>query len=131
MKAGKLRQKIDIGNFSTVSDGAGGTIPTLRVDKSVWGEIIPISGSRELESNKINIEQMYDVRLRYNDYPMLSKINRLGYEGRTFTIHSIIVINERKKEFKLKVYEDGANDLYLYNENFEFITDESGNKITI
>jgi SPP1 family predicted phage head-tail adaptor len=131
MRAGKLRQKIDIGNFSTVSDGAGGSVATLRIDKSVWGELKPISGSRELEASKINIEQLYEVRLRFDDYPMLNKKNRLGYEYRTFIIHSIIVVNERKKEFKVKVYEDGANDLYLYDENFEFITDENGEKITI
>ena len=131
MRAGKLRQKIDIGNFSTTSDGAGGTFETLRIDKQVWGEIMPISGDRDLEGNLITIDQMYKVRLRYDDFPLLSKKNRLGYELRTFVIHSIIITDERKKEFILKVYEDGANDLYLYDENFEIITDQNGNKLTV
>ena len=131
MKAGKLRQRIDIGSFSTTPDGAGGTFETLRIDKGVWGEIMPISGDRDLEAGKLTIDQMYKVRLRYDDYPLLNKKNRLGYELRTFVIHSIIIVNERKKEFILKVYEDGANDLYLYDENFEIITDQNGNKLTV
>jgi hypothetical protein len=51
-----------------------------------------------------------------------------------FVIHSIIVVNETKKEFKLKVYQDSTSDLYvlyLYDQNLNFITDENGEKITV
>jgi SPP1 family predicted phage head-tail adaptor len=134
MRAGKLRQKIDIGNFSTVSDGAGGSVATLRIDKSVWGELKPISGNRELDGSKINLDELFEVRLRFDDYQMLSKKNRLVYQDRVFVIHSIIVVNETKKEFKLKVYQDSTSDLYvlyLYDQNLNFITDENGEKITV
>lgn len=131
MRAGKLRQLIGIGNFSTVSDGAGGSVPTFRIDKTVWGEIKPISGNRHLEGSKINIEQMFDIRLRFDDYPILSKRNHLSYEGRTFVIHSIIIVNERKKEFKIKAYDDGGNNVFLYNEDYEIITDQNDENITV
>lgn len=131
MRAGSLRQRIDIGNFSTVSDGAGGSIPTFRVDKTVWGDIRPVSGGRDLEGNKINIEQLFDIRIRFDDYPILSKRNHLAYEGRTFVIHSIIIVNERKKEFKIKAYDDGGNNVFLYNENYEIITDQDNEYITV
>jgi len=131
MRAGSLRQRIDIGNFSTVSDGAGGSIPTFSVDKTVWGDIRPVSGNRDLEGNKINIEQLFDIRLRFDDYPILSKRNHLAYEGRTFVIHSIIIVNERKKEFKIKAYDDGGNNVFLYDENYEIITDQNNEDITV
>lgn len=131
MRAGKLRNRIDIGNYSTVADGYGGSVATLRVDRTVWGSIKGISGSRGQDGQQINIEQLYEVRLRYDDYPMLSKKNKLGYNNKTFVIHSIIDVMERYREFVIKCYVDDANDLYLYNENLEYITDQNGDKISV
>lgn len=131
MRAGKLRNRIDIGSFSSTADGYGGLIATWSIEKSVWGSIEGISGSRTQDAQQINIEQLYEVRLRYDDFPFLSKKNKLGYNGKTFVIHSIIDIMERYREFRIKCYVDDANDLYLYDENFEYITDQNGNKISV
>lgn len=131
MRAGKLRNRIDIGSFSNVPDGYGGSVATWSTDRTVWGSIKGISGSRGQDAQQIIIEQLYEIRLRYDDYPMLNKKNKLGYNNKTFVIHSIIDVMERYREFVIKCYVDDANDLYLYNENLEFITDENGDKISV
>lgn len=131
MKTGQFKDRIDILNYSTTNYADGSTDAETRVDKSVWARVIPMSGRRGLEGNQETIDIDYEIWLHYNDYPQLSKRNQIGFKLRTFTIHSLIIVEERQTIFKLKVKEDGANDLYLYDENLENITDENIDDITV
>ena len=130
MRSGAFKDRIDIINYSLTADGSGGFDPTYRIDKTVWANVRPLGGSRGLEGSQVEIELAYEIWLHYNDYIMLSKKNLIGFKERVFTIHSLVIVEERQTIFKLKVYESGANDVYLYNENLELITDENGDNIT-
>lgn len=127
---GKLRDKIDIINFSTVSDGQGGSVATERVDISVWAKINPLSGSRGIDASQIMLDQTYEVYIRYEDYKPLSKKNWLKFENRYLIIQAFQIIQERRKYFKIIAKEDAGRDTILYNENFEPLLDENGNFIT-
>lgn len=131
MRSGAFKDRIDIINYTLTPDGAGGFDPTYTIDKTVWANVKPLGGSRGLEGSQVEIELAYEIWLHYNDYIMLSKKNLLGFKQRVFTIHSIVIVEERQTIFKVKVYESGAKDVYLYDENFEIITDQINEKISI
>lgn len=126
---GKLRDKIDIINFSVVSDGQGGTEGTERIDLSVWAKVTPLSGSRGVEASQIVLDQTYEIIIRYEDYPVLSKKNWFQFENRVLIIQAFQIINERRKYFKVIAKEDAGRDVIIYTEDFQPITDETGNYI--
>lgn len=131
MKSGQLKDRIDILNYSVTTYEDGSKDADTRIDKTVWARVIPYRGVRGMEGNQETIDIDYEIWLHYNDYPQLSKRNRIGFKERTFTIHSLIIVEERQTIFKLKVKEDGANDVYLYNEEIENITDQNNEDITV
>lgn len=126
---GKLRNKIDIINYSTVSDGSGGSTATERVDTSIWAKVTPMSGSRGMDSMQIMLTQSYEILIRYEDYPPLNKKNRIQFENRELIIQAFQIINERRKYIKIIAMEDAGRDEIIYDEQFQPITDETGNYI--
>lgn len=126
---GKLRHKIDILNFSTTSNGSGGLIETWRVDKTVFAMITPTSGFRSLEASQISLNQTYKVVIRYEDYPVLSKTNKIQFEGKYLIIHEFRILEEKRKWIEIKCEAD-SSDILIYDENYQPITDENGNFIT-
>jgi SPP1 family predicted phage head-tail adaptor len=127
---GKLRNKIDILNFSTISNGSGGLIEAWRIDKSVFASITPTSGFRGLEASQIGLNQTYKVIIRYEDYPILSRVNKIQFENRILIIHEYKIINERRQYIEIRCEEDAGQDVIIYDENFQPITDQNGNYLT-
>jgi len=130
MQAGKLRNQITIKNFSTISDGQGGTEAVERTDTIVWAMVKPLSGSRGIDASQIMLDAVYEVWMRYEDYPPLNKKNKIIFENRIFIIHAFQIIREKREWFKIIVREDAGRDEIIYDENFQPITDEQGNYIT-
>jgi len=56
---GKLRDRISFINYSTVSDGAGGTDATERTDITLWAKVTPLSGSRGVDGGQMVLSQAY------------------------------------------------------------------------
>ena len=79
---GKLRDKIDIINYSTVPNGSGGLDATERVDISLWAKVNPLSGNRGMDGGQITLNQSYEIIIRYEDYPPLAKKNRIQFQNR-------------------------------------------------
>jgi len=127
---GKLRNKIDILNFSTISNGSGGLIEAWRIDKSVFASITPTSGFRGLEASQIGLNQTYKIIIRYEDYPILSRVNKIQFENRILIIHEYKTINERRQYIEIRCEEDAGQDVIIYDENFQPITDQNGNYLT-
>jgi len=81
---GRLRQRIELQEYTTVSDGQGGSTATWQGIDTVWADIKPVGGSEryEIESLKGNIT--HTVRLRY--YSGLSNENRFIFNGKPYYI---------------------------------------------
>ena len=81
---GRLRQRIELQKYVTVSDGQGGTTATWQELDTVWGDITPVGGSEkyEIESLKGNIT--HTVRMRY--YSGLTSENRFLFNGKPYYI---------------------------------------------
>lgn len=128
---GKLRDRISLINYSTTPNGSGGTDATERTDITLWAKVTPLSGSRGVDGGQITLNQAYEVIIRYEDYPPLNKKIRVQYENRILVIHTYQIVQERKKYFKIIAMEDAGRDEIIYDEQFQPITDELGNYITI
>ena len=127
---GKLRDRISFINYSTVSDGAGGTDATERTDITLWAKVTPLSGSRGVDGGQMVLSQAYEIHIRYEDYPPLNKKIRIQFENRILVIHAFQIIQERRKYFKIIANEDAGRDSVIYDEQFQPIFDEQGNYIT-
>ena len=81
---GRLRQRIELQEYVTASDGQGGTTATWQKLADLWADIKPVGGSEryEIESLKGNIT--HTVRLRY--YSGLSNENRFIFNGKVYHI---------------------------------------------
>lgn len=126
---GKLRDRISLINYSTISDGAGGTTATERTDITLWAKVTPLSGSRGIDGGQITLNQVYEVLIRYEDYPPLNKKIRIQFENRILVIHAFQIVQERKKYIKIMAEEDAGRDEIIYDEQFQPIVDEQGNYI--
>ncbi len=81
---GRLRQRVELQEYTTVSDGQGGTTATWVELDTVWADIKPVGGSEryEIESLKGNIT--HTVKIRY--YSGLTNENRFVFDGKTYYI---------------------------------------------
>ena len=81
---GRLRQRIELQEYVTTSDGQGGTTATWQELDTVWADIKPVGGSEryEIESLKGNIT--HTVRLRH--YSGITNENRFIFNGKAYYI---------------------------------------------
>lgn len=126
---GKFRDRISLINYSTTPNGSGGTDATERTDITLWAKVTPLSGSRGIDGGQITLNQAYEILIRYEDYPPLNKKNRIQFENRELIIQAFQIINERRKYIKIIAMEDAGRDEIIYDEQFQPITDETGNYI--
>ena len=103
MRAGKLRHKLTIQNFTTTN--AYGTITkTWATFATAWGSIEPLKGKEFFESMKENSELTHRIRVRYT--AGITTKMRISWNSRTFEIISVKDKDERDTEYELMCKED-------------------------
>lgn len=124
-----LRDRILIQKLVTTPDDAGGSTGSWEDQVSCWADVTPKSGFRDFEGNKIELDNMYEIVMRYDDYPILQQTNRIIFENLTLVIHYIQNIGNFKRTFKI-IARVLSEDNVLYDENFQPITNENNAPIT-
>ena len=74
-------------------------------DRVAWAYVNQKTGSRGIESNKMELENSTEMYFNYDDVSDMSKTWRLEYDSRLFTIHSFEIIREKRVLMKVKAYE--------------------------
>jgi SPP1 family predicted phage head-tail adaptor len=97
MKAGELRNQIQIYNLSVSPDGAGGTTPTYTLTKTLWAKIKAKTGSRDFEDSRISLDETYEMTIRYDDYPEFSQLDKIVFNEGLYVVQSYYTVEERKK----------------------------------
>ena len=97
MKAGELRNQIQIYNLSVTPDGAGGSTSTYTLAKTLWAKIKAKTGSRDFEDSRISLDQTYEMTIRYDDYPEFSQLDKIMFNGGLYVVQSFSTVEERKK----------------------------------
>ena len=97
MRAGDLRNQIQIFNLSVSPDGAGGTTPTYTLVQTLWAKIVAKTGSRGFEDSRIALDQTYEMTIRYDDYPEFSQLDKIIFNDGLYVVQSYSTVEERKK----------------------------------
>jgi SPP1 family predicted phage head-tail adaptor len=103
MRAGKLRNKIEIHNHTAVVDDFGQAVKTYSLLKTVWAEAMPLSGSEQETGGKYAGRTIYQFSMRYTavDYK-----NRIVFDGKNFEIFEILNQGSRNIELTIKAVLD-------------------------
>lgn len=102
---GNKRQRITFQVNTPLADGAGGWIENWATYYSTWADVRYLSASRKLEENQVALDAVAEITVRWRSDKTITKSLRIIYRGRTLMIHSIINIDERKREIVLMAVE--------------------------
>jgi len=102
MRAGQMRQRVDIQNPVTQTDSTGQDFFTYSTDASGFPAMVRNATQTKSEDGYIQNsgQETYDVVVRYT--PLLDYNSRLVYEGLTMSVVSIVRDLELKHSMTLK-----------------------------
>jgi SPP1 family predicted phage head-tail adaptor len=100
VRAGQLRQRIDIQTVALTADGAGGaTEAWSNFVTGIYAHVEPLSGRELFQAQQVNDELTHKITARY--YPGITSKMRVKYGARTFLIESIVDAEERHRSLEL------------------------------
>lgn len=97
MKAGELRNQIQIYNLTVTPDGAGGTTSTYTLAQTLWAKIVAKTGKRDFEDSRISLDETYEMTIRYDDYPEFSQLDKIVFNDSLYVVQSFYTVQERKR----------------------------------
>ena len=99
MRAGRLRQRVQIKTPVEARNAYGERITTWSTLATVWAAVEPIRGREFFEAETVQAEITHRVILRY--YPGIVPRYRVVFEGRVLEIQAVINVDERSRELQL------------------------------
>lgn len=106
MRAGELRDRIVIEQFSTAKDGYGATPKVWSVFAACWSKVASLSGRELIAAQAALSPVAYTVTMRYLA-GVLPKM-RIRHGGKLYSIHAVRDVDGFKREMELDC-EEGAN----------------------
>lgn len=104
---GQMRDRITIkGEVRTKLPGAS-IVVTYEDILSDWTKVQPLTSSRELTDNQIDLSNGFRFNLRYRSSYTPDKTHIVTYEGKDYTINSIIEVKERKRYWQITAISNG------------------------
>lgn len=120
-KSSDFRERIDLIQYSLTYDDAGGTVPTYQTAYSTFAKVQPFDGNLSIQGGERVTNNKFEFIIRYRDSlnwdtqtvweellalwsensQFIDKKYKIGYRGKTYIIHSVIIEDERK--FYLKI----------------------------
>lgn len=104
---GQMRDKIVIKQpVDTIYPGGGAVSEYVPVISELV-KVVPLSSSRLLQDNQVNINEGFTFELRYRASYTPYKTHVVEYEGKEYTINSIREKKERKRFWVITAINDG------------------------
>lgn len=66
-----------------------------------WTKVEPLTSRRTLQDNQIELVDGMRFNVRYRSSPQPTKSMQVEYEGKKFTINSIVEIDQRKRYWQI------------------------------
>ena len=106
---GELRQKIQIQTTANVSDGMGGivegSVTTLRTTRAkVERDLRTVQGVKGLEYGTLVENEACVFTFRYREDTEFTNTAKIVMNGKTYTVHAVIQVDERRKWVKVLGY---------------------------
>lgn len=106
MKSGELKQRITIQQPTYTKNAIGEKIATWATWATVWAAVEPNWGGTYYRAKQSDSDVTGRIRIRYING--LKPTMRVSYQGRIFTIVSIIHPKENRKEIHI-MYSEGLD----------------------
>ena len=98
MRAGKLRDLIEIHSYTSAKDDFGQSTKTYSFLKDAWAEALPISGAEIEYGGKYIGRAVYQFTIRYT---AINNKNRIVFDSGNYEIFEILPQGGRKVEMKI------------------------------
>lgn len=105
MRAGAQKQLITFNTQVQASDGHGGTIATPQIYWSTWAMIEPLKASRTLEAANMELQAVWNFRVRFRPDKTPSKKMWIVHKGKKLEIHSIVQEMINRRDWIITAYE--------------------------
>jgi SPP1 family predicted phage head-tail adaptor len=100
---GKMRQRVTLQKPVETTDAGGGRSITWTDVETVWAGFRPLSGRETIHAMGLANPVSHRVEIRHRTD--IEPSWRLSYDGRLFSIQSVVDPDERKKTLRLMVQE--------------------------
>lgn len=120
-KTSDFRERIDLIQYSLTYDDAGGTVPTYQTAYSTFAKVQPFDGNLSIQGGERVTNNKFEFIVRYRDSlnwdtqsiweqvfaewsensQFVDKKYKIGYRGKNYIIHSVIIEDERKYYLKI------------------------------
>lgn len=103
INAGILKDTATLIQPTYTPNGRGGNTVDYTSFGVVWCSAIPVRDNRKLEQAAINYNQAYKFIIRVQNVSLTNDW-RITFNGKTYTIHSIIDIDQRYQYWEILAY---------------------------
>ena len=103
MRAGNLRNKIEIHSHSSTADDFGQPVKAYSLLKTVWAEALPISANETETGGKYEGRAIHQFTIRFT---AITNKNRLVFNDQNYEIFEILNTGGRNAELKIKAVLD-------------------------
>ena len=100
---GKMRYQVKLQSPTSTTDAGGGRSQAWTTLGTIWANIVPKSGKERFKHDQIQDTTTHDVTIRYR--PDIDAKYRILYGSRTFSIKSILNVDERDRFYLLSCTE--------------------------
>lgn len=120
-KTSDFRERINLIQYSLTYDDAGGTVPTYQTAYSTFAKVQPFDGNLSIQGGERVTNNKFEFIVRYRDSlnwdtqsiweqvfaewsensQFVDKKYKIGYRGKNYIIHSVIIEDERKYYLKI------------------------------
>lgn len=99
MRAGQLRQRIELQSVTEELDDYGGSVKIWSTQATVWAQVMPLVGREYFLAQQIGSEINCKIRTRYRADLLPTPKWRIVHEGNEYDIVSIQHVEERHREW--------------------------------
>lgn len=97
MGIGSMRDRVVFKEPVDSPVSGGGFVSEYVFSFEDWTKVEPLSSRRTLQDNQIEMVDGMRFDIRWRSSPQPNKSMRVEYEGKIFTINSIVEMNQRKR----------------------------------
>jgi len=93
MDVGALDRRVLVETPTSTRDGYGAVVPGWSTVCTVWGNVIPVTGTERKQSDTTIASNFYRVTIRYRTD--VAATDRVTFDGKTANIRNIIELGRR------------------------------------
>lgn len=99
MRAGQLRQRVQLQSQTEEIDDYGGAVKVWVTEATVWGQVMPLVGKEYFTAQQVASEITTKIRTRYQADLNPTTKWRIVHESNEYDIVSVQHVEERHREW--------------------------------